>query len=170
VRILTLWQPWASLVGRGKTHETRSWKTDYRGPILIHAAARWDRDLLAKCLEHPFSTALAASGMLFGSDEDGWDVRMPRGAVVSVAELVRCLPTDIHGILGEKGDGKLYRISNLDYAFGNWSPGRWAWRFDKVVHLERPVPWKGGQGLRNAPEELVEEVMKVLPSPLEGLE
>lgn len=38
---LTLWQPWASLVAAGvKTVETRHWSTKYRGPLIIHAAAR----------------------------------------------------------------------------------------------------------------------------------
>jgi hypothetical protein len=159
MKILTLWQPWASLVGRGKVHETRSWKTDYRGPILIHAAARWDRDLLAKCLEHPFNTVLTANGMLFGSVEIGWDVRMPLGAVVSVAELVSCLPTE-----------ETRPASELDFEFGNWWSGRWAWKLGHVTHLTKPVPWKGGQGLRNVSEELIEEVVKVIPSPLDGLE
>jgi hypothetical protein len=40
-RVLSLWQPWASLVALGvKTIETRSWSTKYRGPLAIHAAAR----------------------------------------------------------------------------------------------------------------------------------
>ena len=41
MKALTLWQPWASLIGLGvKTIETRSWPTAYRGPLTIHAAAR----------------------------------------------------------------------------------------------------------------------------------
>lgn len=41
MRALTLWQPWAQLVALGvKVIETRSWGTKYRGPLLIHAAAR----------------------------------------------------------------------------------------------------------------------------------
>jgi activating signal cointegrator 1 len=44
IPVLTLWQPWASLVALGvKTIETRSWSTKYRGPIAIHAAARRPR-------------------------------------------------------------------------------------------------------------------------------
>lgn len=39
--VLTLWQPWASLVALGvKTIETRSWATKHRGRIAIHAAGR----------------------------------------------------------------------------------------------------------------------------------
>jgi activating signal cointegrator 1 len=48
IPVLTLWQPWASLVALinpetglpWKTIETRSWATNYRGPLAIHAAAR----------------------------------------------------------------------------------------------------------------------------------
>lgn len=39
MKVLSLLQPWASLVVLGhKKIETRSWKTDYRGEILIHAS------------------------------------------------------------------------------------------------------------------------------------
>ena len=41
MKALTIWQPWASLLVSGqKKYETRSWATDYRGPIAIHAAMR----------------------------------------------------------------------------------------------------------------------------------
>ncbi len=41
MRVLTLRQPWATLVAIGaKRIETRSWSTAYRGRILIHAGAR----------------------------------------------------------------------------------------------------------------------------------
>ena len=41
MKVLTLHQPWASLVALGvKTIETRSWSTQYRGPLAIHAAAK----------------------------------------------------------------------------------------------------------------------------------
>ena len=39
VRALTIRQPWAWAVARGgKDVENRSWRTAYRGPLLIHAA------------------------------------------------------------------------------------------------------------------------------------
>ena len=38
MKALTLHQPWATLIALGvKTIETRSWRTNYRGPIAIHA-------------------------------------------------------------------------------------------------------------------------------------
>jgi hypothetical protein len=45
---LSIRQPWAALVAAGeKTLEIRSWRTNYRGPILIHAAKLKDRRLEA---------------------------------------------------------------------------------------------------------------------------
>lgn len=39
MRAISLWQPWASyLVSGEKKIETRGWPTQYRGPLLIHAA------------------------------------------------------------------------------------------------------------------------------------
>lgn len=40
MRVLSIKQPWASMIVRGaKRFEVRSWKTDYRGPLLIHASS-----------------------------------------------------------------------------------------------------------------------------------
>lgn len=39
-RALTVRQPWASLIAAGrKVIEVRTWRTDHRGPIVIHAAS-----------------------------------------------------------------------------------------------------------------------------------
>ena len=41
MKALTIIQPWATLLAAGKKRiETRSWKTNYRGEILIHAALK----------------------------------------------------------------------------------------------------------------------------------
>lgn len=39
MKALSIKQPWANLIASGKkTIETRKWKTDYRGPLLIVSA------------------------------------------------------------------------------------------------------------------------------------
>lgn len=44
MKALSLRQPWAWLVVTGyKTIETRTWKTNYRGLLLIHASGKWDK-------------------------------------------------------------------------------------------------------------------------------
>ena len=41
MKVLTIREPWASLIINGyKEYEFRSWKTNYRGKILIHAGLK----------------------------------------------------------------------------------------------------------------------------------
>jgi hypothetical protein len=41
MKAVSLWQPFASLIYTGaKKIETRSWPTNYRGPLAIHAARK----------------------------------------------------------------------------------------------------------------------------------
>lgn len=45
IKALTLTEPYATLIALGKKKiETRSWGTDYRGPLAIHAAKGFTRD------------------------------------------------------------------------------------------------------------------------------
>ena len=40
MKALSIVEPYASLIRNGDKHiETRSWKTNYRGPIMIHASS-----------------------------------------------------------------------------------------------------------------------------------
>lgn len=64
MKAITLKQPWASLVANGyKLYEFRSWKTNYRGDILIHAGKGIDVQAMEKVkeldLEYPSSQILA---------------------------------------------------------------------------------------------------------------
>lgn len=64
MKILTLKQPWATLVAEGyKKYEFRTWKTNYRGEILIHAGKGIDKEGMKRVsklnLEYPQSKILA---------------------------------------------------------------------------------------------------------------
>ena len=64
MKVITLKQPWATLVAEGlKKYEFRSWKTNYRGEILIHAGKSVDSRYMKKFahlnLEYPKSRILA---------------------------------------------------------------------------------------------------------------
>ena len=64
MRVITLKQPWATLVAEGiKKYEFRSWKINYRGEILIHAGKGIDLEAMKKFsnlnLEFPHSRILA---------------------------------------------------------------------------------------------------------------
>ena len=161
MKALTLTQPWAALVAIGAKHiETRSWATSYRGPLAIHAAkgigsVGGAMGLMSLCRTEPFRAALLAGGIL------GTPL-LPRGAIIATCELIDCVPTVHPGIANEpgkpwftgahKGVGQHYyevpppQDSN-EFAFGDYSPGRFAWLLADVKLLPRPIPCKGALGL-----------------------
>ena len=64
MKVITLKQPWASLVANGyKLYEFRSWKLKYRGDIIIHAGKAIDKDAMEKVkdlnLDYPSMKLLA---------------------------------------------------------------------------------------------------------------
>jgi len=159
MKIITLWQPWASLIAYDlKRYETRSWPTNYRGPLLIHAAKR------------PFVSAdglktLCPSGWAAWQDAMRncahlqaqampYSYELPLGAVVAIAELKDCgrmMPTRGYAAPWEV---RVCDQTPLERAVGDWQPGRFAWELANVQRLPEPIPWRGGQGLRDAPPEL----------------
>jgi len=49
MKVITLKQPWASLVAYGyKKYEFRSWQIKYRGDIIIHAGLGVDKEAMEK--------------------------------------------------------------------------------------------------------------------------
>lgn len=38
-------------------------------------------------------------------------------------------------------------VGQKEKAFGDYSPGRWAWRLANPVLFDEPVPWRGALGL-----------------------
>jgi len=153
---LTLWQPWASLIALGvKPHETRGHRTHYRGPILIHASKRW-------------TAALDRERVSFDYWLNALDPRCPQlpkplplGAVVAIAHLQDCYGTITDGMR----DIRTRHLSKLDYLFGDWSIGRYAWRLTQVQALPEPIPWPGKQGLWNVPPDLKGRVLAALLAP-----
>jgi ASCH domain-containing protein len=72
MRILTIRQPWAHLIVQGtKNIENRDWKTSYRGPVLIHASLKLDRD---DCDKYHIDTR-----------------KLKIGGIVGIAEIVDCV-------------------------------------------------------------------------------
>lgn len=80
---------------------------------------------------------------------------LPLGAVVAIARLVDCFPTDHVGellgwldttVLLHDGPHDVW-VSDQEAAFGNYEPGRWAWLLGDVVPLPEPIPAKGAIGL-----------------------
>ncbi len=93
VRCISLTQPWASLIAIGvKSTETRSWRTWYRGPLLIHAAKgfpRWARDL---CNREPFATVLLEAGYADPGSSQVDPAQLPLGAILAVCNVTTPQP------------------------------------------------------------------------------
>lgn len=118
VRILTVWQPWASLLTTVrrpdglpvKSIETRPMGTSWRGPVIIHAAQRPPTEELrlgpgelgASMVTEEFVTREMADGswsLLELCNEERW--KLPLGACVGIADLADVLP-----MVGEDSDDR----------------------------------------------------------------
>ncbi len=137
---LSLTVPWALLIPLGKKRwETWSWKTSYRGPLLIHAArglaGMSAQELHTLCNRSPFVETFA---------DTPWRVRhhvgtdaFPCGMIVGITDLVAIVPTD----------AVVRQIDAAQRAFGNYALGRWAWRLDNARFVRKFLPARGTGGV-----------------------
>ncbi len=142
MKALSLTQPFATLVAiQAKRLETRSWATRYRGPLVIHAAKGFPRWALELCFEEPFVSALRAGGIVTPGD-------LPRGALLATTELTGCFPTPGEAVPWREFFGG-FRLppDEPELSFGDYGPGRHAWRLEDVRQLPEPIPYRGQLGL-----------------------
>ena len=68
VRVITLYQPWATLLAHGiKKNETRPKPTTHiaeKGIYLIHAAKKWTKEQIKTCYTEPFYSELIRLGYI----------------------------------------------------------------------------------------------------------
>jgi hypothetical protein len=149
MRALSLSQPWATLVAIGaKKFETRSWPTTYRGPLAIHAAKGWTAEDRGLLLVEPFCSALDQA-------RDLWGQSTPRGVIVAVCELTGCFATSREGSpwIEYPFAGLRLPPEEPEASFGDYSPGRFAFRLENVRPFDKPVPARGMLGLWEWKEE-----------------
>jgi activating signal cointegrator 1 len=135
---ISLWQPWATLIAIGaKKIETRSWHTDYRGPLAIHAAKKiGSLDSAAN--------SLAIEAISEYERSHGRMDPMPLGAVVAICDLVDCVYF-----------GPDYqRQPEPELSFGDFTEGRWGFVLANVRKLAKPIPMRGFQRIFDRPDEL----------------
>ncbi len=142
MKAISLWQPWAFLVAAGeKKIETRSFRTKHRGPIAIHAAKKWNLTLRDMCSEDPFFEILSRYRPNYGGCRD-FDVALDRilffGAIVAVGKLTDCVEITTENV-----------PAGVERSLGDYTPGRFMWKFDEVVQLMTPMPYRGQQGFFN---------------------
>lgn len=147
IKAVTVAQPHAQLIAVGRKRiETKKKRTHHRGAVAIHAGL-WPIKTEAKFSREFFIHVADALAV----DEDrllSHLETLPRGAVVAIADLYDCV---------EILDDTWRRITRAEQLFGDYSPGRWAWKMRRVHLLEEPLAVTGKQGLWNAdiPEDLL---------------
>lgn len=141
MKAITVIQPWATLLASGKKHcETRSWKTNYRGEILIHAGAMRYNYFSDVC-QRKKELIPYFNNAGIGNDADLQ--ALPFKAIVGKANLVNC-------VLVDTLTAELIREQHPEeYAFRNFSLGRYAWVMEDAVLFDKPIPASGKQGLWN---------------------
>jgi hypothetical protein len=153
MKVITLTQPWATLVIIGaKTLETRSWATSYRGTLGIHASKGYP--LSARGIRHEpaFMEALWQGGIKP-------DMPLPIGCILGTVTLTGCFATPgvVQAPIRYPG-GLVIPPGEPEVFFGDYSPGRFAWTMEEPEEWRDPVPAKGALGLwdwRGVPMEVL---------------
>jgi hypothetical protein len=115
VKALSLTQPWATAIALGlKRWETRSWPTSFRGEVAIHASKGYPK--WAK---------------EFAVEENLLD--LPLGHIVCLCEITECRQTET--VAAE--------LSEQEIKWGDYYPGRYAFKLENVRPLVQPIPAKG---------------------------
>lgn len=148
MRVLTIRQPWATLLMQGvKQLETRSWRTDYRGPLAIHAAATGAR-VYADELRRLEKRLRVMPTSLMGRE-------YPLGALLGVVELVECLPIS---------RALIAALTPLERQLGWYLDGGFVWDLARTGRrqLKQPIACAGRQGLWNLSADLDAQLRKAL--------
>ena len=119
MKAITVQQPYAALIAEGiKEYEFRTWKTAYRGPLLIHAGKGKDKKACDR---------FASYGLEY-----------PAGAVIAKVELTDCIVVD-------DAFRRLLREKNTDVYAGVINNPAWKGYAFKLGRVEKlaPVPMKG---------------------------
>lgn len=153
MKALTVQQPWAwSIVHGGKLIENRTQLWSYRGPLAIHAGARWsERGGESELVRNAWDCVTAQCGpATYSQLSTAW---VARGAIIGVVELVDCHPDA--GCCAPWGESAYVEHS-----------GRERRRITHLVlenprPLAEPIPCKGALGLWNPPADVLAELKAV---------
>lgn len=128
MKVLSLTEPYATLIKKGiKSIETRSWKTNYRGKLYIHASSTKIPKEYKENKE-----------LMFLVDIN----ELSYGNIICSCTLVDCLP------MTEELINKVKENKN-EYLSGIYALGRYAWILKDIEVLLKPISAKGKLGIWN---------------------
>lgn len=128
MKVLTIKEPYATLIKKKiKYIETRSWKTNYRGEIYIHAGVSKIRKEIRDRIE---------LSSLYKDEELNY------GNIICKCNLVDCVYMTEEFIEKEK------KKNPDNFASGRYEVGRYAWILEYIESIEK-IPAKGKLGIWN---------------------
>jgi hypothetical protein len=136
MKVLSMIQPWASLFVLGESaFETRTWKTNYRGPLAIHTSKKIDKQVCS----HPAIQALLK--------KHGYTIdALPTGLIIAEGRLENCLKvTENNNTWAILENGHI--VSGNQYFLGDYRVGNYAWFVEDLKLLGHFIPAKGKLGL-----------------------
>lgn len=123
MKALTIKEPWASLIiNEYKTYEFRSWKTNYRGKILIHAGKSLESNQAKKFKEY--------------------NLEYSCGEIIGEADLVDCIKVT------EEFDKELKMKNSIVYG-NSGHVENYAWKLENIKKYENKIKVNGKLGLWN---------------------
>lgn len=140
IACLSFTDPWGTAVAVGKKRiETRSWPAPERyweHPIAIHISSTLTAEAKAACEEEPFLQVLQAASYT-RTPQRGFAWDLPLRHVIAVAWLDQVQRITPEG----------YLVDEHERHFGNYAPGRYAWRFGAIYRLKQPILASGRLGI-----------------------
>lgn len=130
-KVISLMQPWATLLVMGiKKVETRSWATNYRGEILIHASNKISREAADFYYNNAEFQKYRA---MLPEDE------LEQGKIIGAVDIVNVVKAK---------EWKWHNRNNAEDVereklLGDLSGERYAWVVKNPVMFKEPVPAKG---------------------------
>lgn len=135
MKVITIKQPWASLIVAGiKDIENRTWKTNFRGRVLIHAGAdRVPHPILLTTQQLSATTSYYASA--YGMSQK------PVSAIIGSVEIIGCV-INHSSIWAEKTEG-IIDCNTKEFIAKVKPKPIWNWVLANATILEYPIPAKG---------------------------
>ncbi len=140
MKVLSLTEPYATLVKENKKLiETRSWKTDYRGELYIHASAT------------KIPKEWKENKELMGLVDN---VSLNFGNIICKCNLVDCI------YMTKDYVENMHNNNYQEYICGLYEEGRYAWVLDNIIPLKTPIKAKGQLNIWNYYNEI--EIMDLM--------
>lgn len=120
IRVITLKQPWASLVVNGlKIYEFRNMNYSYRGKILIHAGKGFDKDAMERVKDY--------------------NLDYPTAKILAEVEIVDCIKID------NNFNEMINKLNSPVY--GNKKRTGYAWKLENINKININKTINGKQGI-----------------------